>query len=228
MTWLMHVANLLYLASYAVRDILWLRLITCVANLALLGMFALAPTPPLDAIAWQAVFLIINVTRLVQLLHERRPVRLDADGLRLARRFPSLRPREVARLQAAATIVRHVDGDRVITCGQPLDHLAVILDGAARVEVEGAEVARVGRGGFLGELSYLCGRPPRADVIAADALRLARWPTATLRALAADSDELAAALQLGLGADVAEKLRSAGPPDDDAPPGRSTTAGSPA
>lgn len=55
MTWLMHVANGLYLASYAVRDILWLRVITCIANLALLAMFALAPAPPTDAIAWQAV-----------------------------------------------------------------------------------------------------------------------------------------------------------------------------
>ncbi|MBP8809634.1 MAG: cyclic nucleotide-binding domain-containing protein [Kofleriaceae bacterium] len=211
MTWLMHVANGLYLASYAVRDILWLRVITCIANLALLAMFALAPAPPTDAIAWQAVFLLINLTRLVQLVHERRPVRLDADGLRLARLFPSLRPREVARLQEAAEVIGHAAGTRVIAEGQPLAHLAVILDGAARVEVAGATVAEVGRGAFLGELSYLCGRPPRADVIAVDELRLARWPSAALRALAAANPEVHAALQGGLGTDLAEKLRATGP-----------------
>src|SRR5262245_13620102 len=72
---LIHVANVLFLLSYLVRDILVLRLLTVVAILALLPYyFANGLYPP---IFWNSVFIAINLYQLYRLVLERRPVRLS-------------------------------------------------------------------------------------------------------------------------------------------------------
>ncbi len=206
MTWWFHAANALLLISYAVKEILWLRLVTCVASLfMLLALWATHPTLP--AVTWQVVFFTINAARLAQLVHERRPVRLPPDARRLAARvFPSLRPRELLRLLAVGETIDHVPGTRVIAKGKPLDHLAIVVQGSARVELADRHVM-LADGAFLGELSYLTGKQPGADVIAASALRIVRWPAATLRAYLEDHPETRTAMQLVLGSDLASKLR---------------------
>ena len=47
----------------------------------------------------------------------------------------------------------------------------VILDGEAKVVIDGQERARLGRGDFFGEISILTDEPPTADVIAMSLLR---------------------------------------------------------
>lgn len=207
MTPLLHLANAIYLVSYAVKEILWLRLMTCVAGVATLIGLGFTH-PPAELIAWQLVFLAINLARLVQLIHERRPVRLPHDARRLkAKVFPSLRPRELLRLLDVAEIVEHPPGHHVIRQGEPLAHLAIVLDGTARVQLADARTVELSHGAFIGELSYLTGKPPAADVIAAGALRVVRWPSAALRTYLEDAPDTRTAMQLVLGADLATKLR---------------------
>ena len=47
----------------------------------------------------------------------------------------------------------------------------MILDGTAAIELDGREIARLGRGEFFGEVSSLLGGAPTADVVAATPLR---------------------------------------------------------
>ena len=62
-------------------------------------------------------------------------------------------------------------GQRVLRQGLSGASLYVILDGEARVVVDGDERARLGRGDFFGEISVLTGEPPSADVVAVTLLR---------------------------------------------------------
>ncbi len=208
MIWPLHFANAIYLVSYAVKEILWLRLLTVVAGVTtVIAMSRMAPSPPTAAITWQLVFFAINLTRFVQLLYERRPVRLAPDARRLAGVFRDLRPRDVLRLFAVGEVVVHSPGETVIRRGQALDHLALVIDGSARVELENARVVELSHGAFIGELGYLTGRPPAADVTAANALRVVRWSSERLRRFLAAHPETRTAVQLVLGSDLAAKLR---------------------
>jgi CRP-like cAMP-binding protein len=63
------------------------------------------------------------------------------------------------------------DGQRVIRQDMTGGGFYVILDGEAKVVIDGQERARLGRGDFFGEISILTGEPPTADVIAASVLR---------------------------------------------------------
>jgi hypothetical protein len=80
---LIHIANVLYVISYLVKETLWLRLLTVVAGSVLIAYYALLPVPLWAAIGWNVVFLAINLRQIQVLLLERRPVRLSPDELRL-------------------------------------------------------------------------------------------------------------------------------------------------
>ena len=207
MTIAFHFANALFLISYAVRDILWLRLITLLAGASLILSFVLQPTPPMPAIVWQVVFLVINMVRIHLLIRERRPIPLAADEQHLANLvFRTLRPRELVRLVRTGDLIDHAPGAKLVRRGEPLDDLMVIVRGTACVRLEHGPI-EIADGTFIGELGFLTGKPPGADVEATTDLRVLRWHVPTLRAFLDDNPELHATMQQVLGSDLAAKLR---------------------
>jgi hypothetical protein len=205
---LFHLANALYLISYAVRDILWLRAITVLAGITLIASFLVAPSPPWPAIAWNLVFLVINLVRIHLLMRERRPIPLTADQQHVANLvFRTLRPRELVRLLDAGRFVDRTAETAIVRKGESLDRLLLLVRGTARVELPAQPAVEIKDGAFVGELCYLTGKPAGADVIATSTLRVVEWPTTELRALLDANPELHMTMQQVLGADLAQKLR---------------------
>jgi CRP-like cAMP-binding protein len=73
-------------------------------------------------------------------------------------------------------------GQRVIRQGISGSGFAVILEGEVSVQVDGTEVARLGRGEFYGEMALLLGETPVADVVAEAPLRVLQLAGSDLRA----------------------------------------------
>ena len=62
---MVHVANVLYLTSYLVRDILWLRVLTIFAGLSLLPFYCNCSDHVLWApIGWNALFITVNLIQI--------------------------------------------------------------------------------------------------------------------------------------------------------------------
>jgi len=74
------------------------------------------------------------------------------------------------------------EGQRVIRQDMTGGGFYVILDGEAKVVIDGQERARLSRGDFFGELSLLTDEPPAADVIATSLLRCMIIPDNELKA----------------------------------------------
>ena len=70
MDYLVHTANLLYLASYLMRDLIRLRLLTVVAASCLIPYFYLQPKPLTAAICWNLFFIALNVGWIVWLVRK--------------------------------------------------------------------------------------------------------------------------------------------------------------
>ena len=93
--YLVHFSNVLMLASYSVRDILWLRWFAVAAALTNIPYFLLQPTT-----LWATDYLgagvqTINLYQILRIYLERRPVILSEDEQKLYNMgFSSLRPRE--------------------------------------------------------------------------------------------------------------------------------------
>lgn len=74
------------------------------------------------------------------------------------------------------------EGQRVIRQDVTGGGFYVILEGEAKVVIDGQERARLTRGDFFGEISILTGEPPTADVIAVSLLRCLIIPDNELKA----------------------------------------------
>ncbi len=210
MAYLIHVANVMFLLSYLVKDILWLRLLSILGGCLLMITYVAAVPPLLTPLAWGAVFAGINGYQIYLLVLERRPVRLKEEELRLYQLvFRSLTPREFVKLLKLARWEAAGATERVVTRGRALDRMMVIVSGATAVQVDGKALTQLGEGKFIGEMSFITGEPPSADVVALEETRYVTWPKEELKKFLAGNPALKAAMQLILGTDLVAKLRAA-------------------
>jgi CRP-like cAMP-binding protein len=205
---LFHIVNVLTLASYVVKDILWLRALAVVSSLLVL-IGGLLKDAPWEAIAWQSVFVVINVVQIKLLILERRPVRLREDEQRLYQLvFRALKPREFVKLLALGTWEEKTKDEAIVTKGKKLDRIMVIYDGKAAVVRDGKKLVELGAGRFIGEMSFLTGQVPAADVQATESARLVAWPHQTLKSYLDKNPNVRSAMQLIIGTDLVAKLRA--------------------
>jgi hypothetical protein len=213
MAYFIHVANVLYLFSYLVRDILWLRVLTVVAGLVLMPYFLLQQPPLLAPVAWNVLFTGINAVQIARLLYERRPVVLTEDQARLYQlAFRSLTDREFLRLARAGSWKRSAPAERLVDQGVVLEELSCVLSGKLAVKVDGKLVANLEQGRFIGEMSYLTGAPTTASVEVVEPATCLSWTKASLSKLLDADPSLRAAVQLVIGRDLVTKLRAPAPP----------------
>ena len=71
---LINAANILYLLSYIVRDMLKLRILTVIAASSLIVYFYFLPEPIMTVVYWNLFFVAQNVYWIVRLLVNRRTV----------------------------------------------------------------------------------------------------------------------------------------------------------
>ena len=72
-----HVANIFYLVSFVNRDMMWLRILTCLGLSFGVVFFTTCPTPMYGPTVWHVVFLVINAYQIYRLIIERRETNLD-------------------------------------------------------------------------------------------------------------------------------------------------------
>ena len=202
-----HLANVLYVVSYLVTDIMWLRALAVLGGLSSLTWTLTAPTPSLTFIGWTLVYNTINMVQIGRLWHERRPLRLSAEEQALyAAAFRTLTPREFQRLLAAGAWQEAPAKEVLIEEGARPGRMLVLASGRAAVKVHGREVAALHPGQFAGEMSFLTGAPTTAAVEVVEPARFVSWATADLERFLVKHPPLRAALQIVLGRDLAAKL----------------------
>ena len=210
MQWFVHAANVCFLISFVVRDILWLRVLSIAGGFSLIPYFYFSgPEPQLAPIGWNIVFTVINVYQIYRLIQERRPVALSEGELRLYDAvFHRLSPRAFLRLLGVAQARDADAGASLVEQGTAAEELFLIERGRVAIECDGAEIAHLDAHQFVGEMSYLTGEPTSACARASEQTSYLCWQRATLEAHLTAYPDVRAGLQLILGADLADKLRA--------------------
>jgi hypothetical protein len=124
-----HAANVLYLLSYLVRDMLWLRLLTCAGLTLGVIFFAFQPTPYYGPSTWHVCFLVINGYQIWRLVRERRKQMLSAKQEKVGGAvFQDLSRDELLTL-LSHVMCKTPEGrpDIQAICGQPLNKEEQIL-----------------------------------------------------------------------------------------------------
>lgn len=178
------IANTLYVISYMLTSMFWLRLLAIIAAASTFPYFYFQIEPLWSALFWQACFLTVNLVNLLILLFSMRATNFDDhEAHAYDLKFSDLKPYEVRPIFKYATRTTLDAETLLLQDGGSNDSLMLILEGKCRVLKNGQEVAVLGPGHFVGELSFLSGDEVSADVFAEKGTRLMSWNKRSLAPL---------------------------------------------
>ncbi len=200
-------ANVLYLLSYSMRDILWLRILTVVAATLLIPYYYFQPESLMMAIYWNLVFTALNLYWITRLLMERRPARLTDDEQRLYRLvFRTLTPRKMLALLKLGSWKSAAKDECFVERGEMVDRLLVIFSGRACVELNGKVITELREGEFIGGISFIADEVAPANVIALEPTRYVSWPKSKLKKFLEGKPDLHTAIEMTLGVAMTHML----------------------
>lgn len=201
-----HIPYALLVISMLMRDMGWLRAIAIAAGLIRIVNRAFFDQDFI-VVFWEIVFVGVNVAQLLVLWYYARRARFsDDEKLLLASLAPDVSQRTARRFLKLGRWETRQAGDVLIEEDRQASELAFIAEGVAQVEQGDRIVAVCGPGDFLGEMSFVSGRPANATVRAARPLRTLVFDQAALRRAVRNDDELRRAVESGLTVNLAVKL----------------------
>jgi hypothetical protein len=205
--YLVHFSNVLMLASYSVRDILWLRWFAVAAALTNIPYFLLQSTVLWPPVGWALVFTAINLFQITRIYLERRPVVLSADEQRLYDlAFRALRLRDFVSLTLAGEWRDAAAGEKILVEGEPVSRISIPIGGQVDVRRQGKTLATLAPGHLVGTGLALTGDPSPVEAVFSEGARYMTWPLQNLRVLLDRRPELRATLQGLVSRDLARKM----------------------
>ena len=138
-----HLASVLTMVAYLLKDILWLRLLTILSCFAGIAFNYFVPATPLwTVIYWNVIFAIINIVQIAIIIKERAGVHFSEEEKELHETlFKNFAPFEFMKLMRVGQWREAKAGEVLATEQKPLDAVMLIYNGLAGVEKEGKEVA---------------------------------------------------------------------------------------
>ena len=133
--------------------------------------------------------------QLAEVLAVHAKTRLLSNLLRTSELFSALDAGERTAVLDKFTTQIVDAGTQLIREGQPGSHLWVVVAGRCDVTSAGAEVARLGPGAAVGEISLVSGKPAVADVVAAERTVLLRLAREDFEAVVTDHPALLARVE---------------------------------
>ncbi len=202
-----HMAYVVLAISYFLTNIFWLRVLA-VAGLFLEIVYFRISGTGYPGLAWDAVFILINLYQLAWLFRNRIRATLPADEAPALRQaFEGLDDSQIAKLLRAAEWKNFEPGDTLTRQDAPVDSLYFLFKGRAHVEVDGSFITYLDSGSFVGEIAYLTGNPANARVTVDETSRVIVFSKMRLAKVVARDRQLNGILYQVLGRDLAQKMR---------------------
>jgi hypothetical protein len=203
----LNIANVILVAGYSVRDILWLRLLAAGSSLIALPYFFLQPTPLRTPILWSILFAGINLFQSWRLYLERRPVKLTPEEEHVRRiAFPDLPPRKLLQALDLGVWTTEETGKRLIENGRVLDTISLLVQGKVRVAQGELVLGELTTGDLVGSALLMTGIPAEVDAVVSEPVKAVRWEVATLQKYLDANPETRTAMLRHLSRDLAGKV----------------------
>jgi hypothetical protein len=190
-------------------DILWFRGLTVATSVCGILYKILYPheTPMWMVMAWNAIFIGINLLHIALILSERRGVHFTEEEKELyATVFSQLSPIEFMKLLRLARWENAPTGATLAVQGQILSDLLLIYSGGISVQQDGKTIAQRRDGTFIGEVSMVNEGVASATVVTSEATRYLSWPKSELKALLQRNQSLNQGIQAVIASDLTKKL----------------------
>ncbi len=203
-----HLASILTMAAYLLKDILWLRLLTILSCFAGIAFNYFVPATPLwSVIYWNMLFAVINIVQIAVIIRERTGIHFTDEEKELHETlFKNFASFEFMKLMRIGKWLEAKQGEVLAAEKQSLDAVMLIYNGLVGVETNGKEVATLKDGNFIGEVSFITGGEATATVRALMPTRYIAWPKEAISQLLNRNPSMRFAMQAMLSTDLSKKL----------------------
>lgn len=200
-----HIAYVLLIVSMMMRNMRWLRALAISAGTvsaiyyALLGDYV--------SVFWESLFTLVNIIQLSLLaIENRRGKFTEEEQLFFETVLQGVERAHARRLIQRGKWQDDPPGTVLIEERTWPRQLKFMVSGHATVTLGGKEVAYVGPGDFLGEMSYLTGKEATATVTSVTPVRYLSFERKVLGELLEKYADLRHALEAGFNRNLVEKL----------------------
>jgi len=161
-----HLSFLILACSFLVKDILWLRLFSIFASLCAVTFNYLSPiTPMWVTIGWHSIFIITNTYHITLILYEMAYFQLSPKERELYQIIsPEISALDFKKLLSLGGWESIKANHTLIGQGEFVTSLMLIFKGEVGIQIDNKEVASLGIGKFVGEMSFLTRKNATATV----------------------------------------------------------------
>ncbi len=205
-----NLAFLLVAASFTVKDILWLRLLSITASTCSIIYNSQVSVAPLWVpISWNLFFMSLNIYHVLKIIYGNRKIQLNSKELELYQMsFSQLNKTEFAKLIRMGEWKKADTETILVSENQSMSNLMMIYNGLVDIIVKDKKVNELKDGQFVGEMSFLTNLPASATVKAVLPTEYVCWEQAKLKELVGRNPSLIYSLQAAMGAQITEALRN--------------------
>jgi len=166
-----HLSYMLLVGSMLMRSMKWLRIIALSAGFvsAIYGYFWLKD---FVTVFWEVVFVTTNLVQLLLLEWANKRAKFSDDEQRFVKTALPHVERAHARTMLKLASWKSYDAGEILTSeNSKVDNLLFILEGAVRIDKDGAMVGVCGHEDFLGEIGFMSGEGATATSIVVNPVR---------------------------------------------------------
>jgi CRP-like cAMP-binding protein len=204
---LVNLSNIVFLVAFSTRDVLRLRVLSLVGECFILPYYYFQKETLWPPIFWGVAFIAVNVTRIIALALERRPVVLGDREERLYRlAFGTVEKREFLKLIVLARWTECLPGEVIVRKGRQIPDAIVLISGQIEAVLDGETTIAFRPGQLIGDVGAYSGLASPADVVARSHGTFAVWDLEHLREFTESRPELRVKLLQIVSVDLATKL----------------------
>ncbi len=201
-----HINYILIILSVSMSSMRWLRVFAIASGITGVIYYGFIVSDEISAM-WESIFTTVNVVQLaIILLASRRRKTTEDEKFFIDTVMPTLEGNLRARVLKMARWQTREPGEVLVEEGQKSPELVFIAKGAASVERGGNIVGVCGPGDFLGEMSFLTGKPASATVRVANETRCCVFDPGVLRVLTDKNPAIRQSLEVSFNRNLVGKL----------------------
>jgi CRP-like cAMP-binding protein len=201
-----HLNYVLVILSVSMSSMRWLRVFAIASGMVGVFYYGFLIADNISA-AWEGIFAAVNAVQLaIVLLAGRRKKHSEEEELFIRTVMPTLEGNLRARVLKLARWQTRQPDSVLMEEGEEKPQLVFVASGAASVEKSGTLVGVCGPGDFLGEMSFLTGRPASATVRVANEIRCCVFDPGVLKALTQKNPGIRQALEFSFNRNLVGKL----------------------
>lgn len=200
-----HLAYVLLITSMMMWNINWLRALAILAGT--LSAFYYWTLDDKVSMFWETIFTLVNIAQLMILqIENRRGIFNEDEDYFIKTCLPNIERSYARRLVKLGAWTEVQDETILVFENKVPDKLKFIVSGKADVFRDEKLIGRVGRGDFVGEISYLTGETATATAIVTEPVRYLAFGQERLREHLSRNTEVRHALETSFNRNLVDKL----------------------